>query len=143
MLRAVVPGQNGLDHRRGQLAVRALHGADLVAGGLHGSGLVDGDVARGGGDHRLIGLQKRIDGDEIHLGAADEKVDGRLRGMAQAADGIRRRGAAGVHAVPHGLLSVGVCQRLENRRVGPLTVIVAKAVGHRLHILPQYGMIEP
>ena len=143
VLRAVVPGQNGLDQRRGQLAVRALHSADLVAGGLHGSGLVDSDVARGGSDHRLIGLQKRIDGDEIHLGAAHEKVDGGLRSTAQAADGVRRGGAVGIHAVADGLFFIGIQQGPEDSGAGSLAVIIAEAVGHGFQPLPLYDIIVP
>ena len=128
VLRAVVARQNGLDQGRGQLAVRALHGADLVSGGLDGAGLMGADVAGLGGDHRLIGLQKRVDGDEVHLRPAHQEVNRRIRRGAEAADGIRRGLAAGIHAVAHGLPEVGVRQGLEDLGMGALAVIVSETV---------------
>ena len=65
---------------------------------------MDVDMARVGGEHRLIGAQEGVDGQKVGLGAAHHKVDVRLRGGAEGADGIRRRRAVAVQAVAAGLL---------------------------------------
>ena len=63
-------GQHALHHFRRHLSVRGVGGADLVAGGFDGAGLVAVDVAGVGGDHRLIGGQQRRDDRQVGLGAA-------------------------------------------------------------------------
>ena len=128
VFRAVVACQNGFDQSRGQLAVGTLRDTDLVAGGLDGPGLVGADVAGLGGDHRLIGLQECVDGHQIHLGPAHQKVDGRVRGRAEAADRVRRGPAVRVQAVAHSLDGVGIRQVLEDFEVGAFAVIVPKTV---------------
>ena len=105
---AVVLRQNGLHQSGSQLAVGRIDVADLVARGLDGAGLMGVDVAGVGGDDRLVGLQKRVDDHQIGLGAAHQKVDVGVRGLAQAADQIGGGLAAGVHAVAAGLLRIGV-----------------------------------
>ena len=125
---ALVGGQHRLHHGGGQLAVRGLHGADLVARGLDGPGLMEADVGCGGGDDRLVGPEERGDGQKVCLGAAGEEVDVRLRGLADPADGLPGGLAQGVQGVAAGLGEIGVHQALEDFRVGSLAVVVAEAV---------------
>ena len=99
-----------------------------MAGGLDGAGLMDVDVAGMGGDHRLVGPQHGGDGHKIDLGTAHQEMNIRRRRGAQAPDGVRSGGAAGVQTVAHGLGEIGVGEGFQDSGVRPLAVIVAKAV---------------
>ena len=99
--------RHGLDHGGGELPVGAGDGDDLVARALDGPGFVDVDVARVGGDHRLIGLQHGLNHQQVCLGAPHQEVDVRVRRGAEGADEVPRFLAEGVQAVAPGLLKIG------------------------------------
>src|SRR5699024_6815412 len=85
----------GADGVGGQFAVHGGAGNALVAGGLDGAGLVDADVAAGGGDGRLIGTQEGRNGGGVGLGAAHQQVDvgvGTADGLADQVMGAGRVG---------------------------------------------------
>ena len=124
-------GYGGLQQSRGQFAVGGGHGDALVAGGLNGPGLVDADVAGGGGDHRLVGPQKGSDGGEVGLGASHQKMHRRTGGGAEGADDVGGPGGVGVGAVAEVALGVGGGNGLQNGRMGGFGIVVGKAVHRR------------
>ena len=75
MLGAVVLPEDSLHQGRSELAILSADGADLVAGGLDGTGLVGVYMTGMDGNHRLIGGQERGDGHQVGLGAAHEEMD--------------------------------------------------------------------
>ena len=125
MLAAVGRARGAEDLRR-QLPAGGGAVDDLVAVLLDGPGLVDADVAAGGGEHRLVGTQEGGDGGLVHLGAAHQEVYGGSRRGAEVPDGLRRRLAVGVQSVARRQVHVGPGQSLQHRRVGPIAVVVAE-----------------
>ena len=128
VLGAVVLPEDSLHQSGGELAVFGADGADLVAGGLDGAGLMGVHMAGMDGDHRLIGGQERRDGHQVGLGAAHQEMDVGVRRVAELADQVRRLLAVVIHAIAAGLLQVGIRQGLEYLGMGTFAVIVAEAV---------------
>ena len=124
----VVGAEDLLHQGGGQFAVGGGNGADLVAGGLDGSGLVGVDVGGGGGDDRLEGAEGGVDHQQVGLGAAHGKVDVGVGCGAQGADQLRRLLTMAVQAVAAVLLQTGLRQCLQDAGMGGLAVIVGKAV---------------
>ena len=71
-----------------QTAGLAGQGDDLVAGGLHGAGLVAGDVAGGGGNDALVMPERCGNDGGVGLGAAHQEVHGDI---LPAAEGFHPR----------------------------------------------------
>ena len=128
VLGAVVLPEDSLHQSRGELAVLCADGADFVAGGLDGAGLVGVHMAGMDGNHRLIGGQERGDGHQVGLGAAHQKMDVGVRRIAELADQVRRLLAVVIHAIAAGLFQVGIRQSLEYLGMCALAVIIAEAV---------------
>ena len=120
--------RHGLDHGGSELSVGTGDGDDLVACALDGPGFVDVDMARVGGDHRLIGLQHGLNHQQVRLGAAHQEVYVRLGGGAEAADELPRLLAAGVQAIASGLFEIGIGEGLQHLGVGALAVVVSETV---------------
>ena len=112
----------------GQLAVGSGDGADLVAHGLDGAGLMDADVAGLRGDDRLVGPQQGGDDQGVGLGAAHGEVDLRGGGGEPRPDHIGGLLAAAVQAIAVELGRAGVSQGLQDPGMGGLAVIVRKTV---------------
>ena len=91
------------DVQGGELPVGAGHRQDLVAGGLDGPGLVDVDVAAGGGHHPLVGPEGGVDHRGVGLGAPHQEVDGQVGVAAQVPDPLPGLGAVDVLPVAGGL----------------------------------------
>ena len=121
---AGVERQYGFHHGRRYLAVRRIGGADLVAGGLNGAGLVAVDVAGMGGDHRFIGLKQGGDDRQVGLGTAYQKVNLRLRGGAESPNQVPGFLADGIQTVAAGLDQIGVRQCLKDGDMETLKTLV-------------------
>ena len=74
----------------------------LVAILLDGACLMDADVGGIRRYDRLIGPQERTQGRLIYLGAPHQKVDVRLWGGAESADGVGGSAAVGIAAIARG-----------------------------------------
>ena len=141
MLLAVgMDGQHALHHFRRHLSVRGVGGADLVAGGLDGAGLMAVDMAGVGGDHCLVGGQQRGDDRHVRLGAAHQKMNGGVGGSAEGANQCPGFVADGINAVAAGLGEIGVHQRLQDPGMCALAVIVAEAV-HEKNLFSVIGLL--
>ena len=88
----------------GELAIPAGYGQNLVAVGLNGPGLVDGDVAAGSGDDPLVGPQGSSNDRRVGLGAAHQEVDVQAGVFTQIPDVVPGPGAVVILAVARGLL---------------------------------------
>ena len=135
LLAVGMDGQHALHHFRRHLSVRGVGGADLVAGGLDGAGLMAVDMAGVGGDHCLVGGQQRGDDRQVGLGAADQEVNVCLGSGADRPDQVTGLLTDGVHAVAAGLGEIGVHQRLQDPGMCALAVIVAEAVHEKTSFL--------
>ena len=120
---AVVRLHEGEDLLCADLAVAGGQGQHLVAGVLHGAGLVDVDVAALGADHALIGFQDGGDDGDVGLRAAHEEMHGGIGGVEHIADHIRGPGAMGIFAVSERLLVIRILQGFQDRRMAALQVV--------------------
>ena len=111
----------------GHLAVYGRDGEHLVAGILHGSGLVDGDMARIRGHRPLMGPQDGGDYRAVGLGAAHQEVHRGLWYGAEFSDALRRQAAEGVLPVAGRLDLVGPGDARQHGRVGAFHVIAVKS----------------
>ena len=118
-----------------QLSVFVRERQHLVARSLDRAGLVAGDVARLGAEDALPGAQRRGDHDTVHLRAADEEVDVRLRlgNGAGAADQRAGAGTVGVLPVAGVLLQVRRGEGLQDLRMAALGIVRVKADDHSIY----------
>src|SRR5699024_2001274 len=124
----------GPDLGGGDLAVGTGQHQALVAGGLHGAGLVHMDMPAVGTEHSLPGLQRRVDHGQVGLGGPHKKVDPGLGSPAQAADQRPRPGAVLVLPIAWRLFQVGLLQQVQHRLGGALPIIAFKT-DHTVSIL--------
>ena len=115
-----------------QLAVPLGQRQHLVATEFDGPGLVHGDVAGLGSHHPLPGAQQRVDHRGVGLCAADEEINGSLRGVAGGANLFPRTLGVFVQSVAHGVFHIGLRQPFHYGGVGPLHVVGGEEqfIGH-------------
>ena len=123
----------GLDLGGGDLAVMAGQGQALVAGGLHGAGLVHVDVAAVGTQHPLPGLEGRVNHRKVGLGGAHQKLHFRFRRAAQGADAVPGLVAVGILSVAGGLFQIGAAQSVQYRSRCALAVVTFKTNHNRVY----------
>ena len=109
----------------GDLSVGAGQGKNLVAGGLHGAGLMDMNMAAFGAENPLMRPQSGGDHRQISLGAANQKVNGGIA-AAGSLNFFRRPGAVQILAVAGSLLQIGGCKSLQHLLVAALAVVIVK-----------------
>ena len=87
-------------------------GQHLVSGVLDSPGLVDVDVACGGGNNAFCAVEQPVDDHLIALRAADEKENIRLRVADGGADFVLCTQGIFILAITHLLNKVRFCQGL-------------------------------
>ncbi len=110
----------------GQLAVYMGRGKYLVPSGFHRAGFMNGNVPGIRCDDRFPRPEKGGNGGKIRLGAPDQKMYVRLWAGKAGANGLRRLLAVAVLAVTGGGFQIGAQQRVQNRRMRALGVVVSE-----------------
>ncbi len=99
---------------------------NLVSVRLDRAGLMDIDVAAVRRDHALIHPKEGIDHRRIALGAAEEKIDLRVRGGAGQADPLPRRLGKGILPIARFALEIALRKPLQDPGMSALQIITRK-----------------
>ena len=121
---ALVAGANLFDHRGGQKPVGGVRGQDFMTGCFDRTGLVGRNMGKLGADCRFPRTEKGGESGLIRLGAADQKMNVRVRAGKNLFDLCGGFCAVFVLAVAGGRFQVGFDQCRKDSRVSAFGIVV-------------------